>query len=581
MPGQPALFDHFFVKVDGSDIGTDLMDDLIEIEVETSLHLPDALSIHLHDEKLKWIDDGPFVLGKEVELSAQPAGGGQARAVFRGEITALEPEFGEGTHATLLVRAYDRSHRLHRGTHSKAYQQVTDSDLATRIARDAGLRAQVDATSQVHRHVVQRNQTHMEFLSERAQRIGYELYVEDKTLHFHRPAQGSAALQLEWGKELRSFRPRLSLVEQVDEVFVRGWDVKARQAITGHASRSQAAPQIGERQTGQQMASAAFAGASRVVVDIGVASQAEADSVAQAILDEIAGAFIEAEGECWGQPELRAGKAIELKALGRRLSGTYLVTAATHIFPKEGGYVTRFSVHGRRPDTLSALLLPPGQQAREPMAPMVGIVTNNRDPEGWGRIKVKFPWLSDDVESDWARIAAPGAGPERGLYWLPEVNDEVLVAFEQGDINRPYVVGGLWNGADKPPLANSESLAGGEVHRRVLKTRAGHTLTFTDGSDASVVVETAGGHRLTLADEKKQVRLETAGGLSLEMDDNSREVKLEAGGNLTVKSGTNLTIEATGKLELKGATFSLAASGKGEVDGGGMLEVKGGLVKIN
>lgn len=581
MPSQPGLFDHFFIKVDGSDISTELMDDLIQVTVETSLHLPDALTIHLHDERLKWIDEGPLALGKEVEVSAKPADGGQGRAIFRGEITALEPDFGEGTHATLMVHAYDRSHRLHRGTHSRAYLQVTDSDLANRIVRDAGLRAQVEATSEVHQHVVQRNQTYMEFLGERARRIGYEFYVEDKTLHFHKPAQGSAALQLEWGRELRWFRPRLSLVEQVDEVFVKGWDVKARQAITGHATRGQAAPRIGERQTGQQMASAAFSGSSRVVVDVSVASQAEADTVAQAILDEITGAFVEAEGECWGQPDLRAGKAVELRALGRRLSGTYLVTEATHVFPKEGGYITRFSVHGRRPDTLSALLLPPGQQASGRMEPMVGIVTNNNDPEGWGRVKVKFPWLSDDVESAWARIAAPGAGPERGLYWLPEVNDEVLVAFEQGDINRPYVIGGLWNGADKPPLPNSQSLAGGEVRRRILKTRAGHTVTLTDGSDAAVIVETAGGHRLTLADEKKQVRLETAGGLTLAMDDNSREVKLEAGGNLTVKSGTNLTIEATGKLELKGATFSLAASGKGEVNGGGMLEVKGGLVKIN
>ena len=579
MPGQPALFDHFFIKVDGSDIGTDLMDDLIEIEVETSLHLPDALSIHLHDEKLRWIDEGPFALGKEVEVSAQPEGGGSGRPIFKGEITALEPEFGQGTHATLTVRAYDRSHRLHRGTHSQAYQQVTDSDLAHRIAQDAGLRATVDATSQVHRHVVQRNQTHMEFLAERARRIGYEFYVEDKTLHFHRPAQGAAALQLEWGRELRSFRPRLSLLEQVDEVFIKGWDVKARQAITGHATRGQAAPQIGERQTGQQMASAAFASASRVVVEIGVASQAEADTVAQAVLDELTGAFIEAEGECWGQPELRAGKAVEIKAVGRRLSGTYFVTEATHIFRKDGGYVTRFSIHGRRPHTLAALLAPPSPTA--PMSPVVGIVTNNKDPEGWGRVKVRFPWLSDDVESDWARIAAPGAGPERGIYWLPEVNDEVLVAFEHGNIDRPYVLGGLWNGQDKPPLANSASLSGGQVHRRSLKTRAGHTLTFTDGSDAGVVVETAGGNRLTLDDAKKQVRLETAGGLVLSMDDSGRQVKLESGGDLVLKSSANLTIEATGKLELQGMTFSLKGSGQGQIDGGGMLEVKGGLVKIN
>ncbi len=574
--------DQFFIKVDGSDLPTAVMDDMIELSVDTSLTLPDALSIHLHDEKLTWLDDGPFVLGKEVEVAAQLKGKGPSSVIFRGEITALEPEFAEDTHATLLVRAYDRSHRLHRGTRSQAYLEVTDSDLAGRVANDAGLRAQVDDTSEVHPYVLQHNQTAMEFLGERARRIGYEFFVEDRTLYFRKPAQGAAALQLEWGVELRSFRPRLSLVEQVDEVFVGGWDPKARQAITGHATRGRATPQIGERQSGQELAAAAFAGARRVVADIGVASQAEADTMAQAILDEISGAFIEAEGECWGRPELHAGKAVELKALGRRLSGTYFVTEASHIFSKDGGYYTRFSIHGRRPDTLAALLAPPQREGQGMAGPVVGIVTNICDPAGWGRVKVTFPWLLDKVESAWARIAAPGAGPERGLYWLPELNDEVLVLFEQGDVTRPYIIGGLWNGQDKPPLSNGQALdQDKQVHRRVLKTRAGHTITLTDGQDAAVIVETAGGHRLTLADEKKQVRLETAGGLTLTMDDSRREVTLESGGNLKVKSGANLTIEATAALELKGATFSLQGSGKGEVNGGGMLDVKGGIVRIN
>ncbi|MDI7277647.1 MAG: VgrG-related protein, partial [Anaerolineae bacterium] len=419
MPAEPRLMDHFFIKVDGNDVATEVMDDLIEVTVDTSLHLPDAVTIHIHDERLRWIDEGPFVLGKEIEVSAQPEGGGTSQVIFRGEITSLEPDFGEGTQATLLVRAYDRSHRLHRGTHSQAYLDVTDSDLASRIANEAGLRTQVDDTSEVYPYVLQHNQTHMEFLSERARRIGYEFFVEDRTLYFRRPPRDSAALQLEWGNQLRSFRPRLSLVEQVDEVIVKGWDPKARQAITGQAQRGQAAPQIGERESGQQIASSAFSAARRVVVDVAVSSQAEADTVAQAILDEISGAYIEADGVCYGQPQLRAGRAVEIRALGRRLSGTYMVTEATHIYRKDGGYLTRFSIHGRRPATLAALLEPDRRNGQGAHGPVIGIVTSNNDPKGWGRVKVQFPWLPDNVESTWARLASPGAGPDRGIYWLP------------------------------------------------------------------------------------------------------------------------------------------------------------------
>ena len=82
---------------------------------------------------------------------------------------------------------------------------------------------------------------------------------------------------------------------------------------------------------------------------------------------------------------------------------------------------------------------------------VVGRVVNNKDTEGLGRVKVKFEWLSDLNESAWARIAAPTAGKDRGIYFLPEIDDEVLVAFAHGDVRFPYVIGSLWNGVDVPP----------------------------------------------------------------------------------------------------------------------------------
>ncbi|MHB1295101.1 MAG: VgrG-related protein [Anaerolineae bacterium] len=581
MPTEQRLTDHLFIKVDGEDLPAQAMNDLLEVTVDSSLHLPDAFTLHLHDEDLHWVDEGPFVLGKEVEIAAQPEGGGASRVLFKGEITAIEPEFDEGTLATLLVRGYDRSHRLHRGRHSAAYLQMTDSDIAARVAQDAGLRAQVDATSEVYEHVLQHNQSHMAFLTGRARRIGYEVYVEDRTLHFQSPPAGGDALELEWGRQLRSFRPCQSLLEQVDEVIVKGWDPGTRQALTGQAERGRTEPQAGQGDSGAESASAAFEAARRVVVDQPVTSQAEADTLAQALCDELSGAYIEAEGWCYGLPELRAGRQVRVASVGRRFSGSYLVTSATHTYRADSGYTTSFAIHGRRNETILALLESPSAVAGSAHAPVIGIVTNNDDPEGWGRVKVQFPWLSDDVESAWARVTGVGAGPDRGLYWLPEINDEVLLVFEHGDWNRPIVLGGLWNGQDSPPIPNSEALENGAVHRRTLMTRAGHKLTLTDGAEEGVVLETAGGHRLTLADQDQRVLLETAGGLALTLDDGQREVTLESSGDLTLKAGANLTIEATANLELKGQMFSLKGNAKGEVDGGGMLDVKGGLVKIN
>jgi uncharacterized protein involved in type VI secretion and phage assembly len=93
----------------------------------------------------------------------------------------------------------------------------------------------------------------------------------------------------------------------------------------------------------------------------------------------------------------------------------------------------------------------------------VAIVTNNNAEDDYGQVKVKYPWMDDSQESFWARIAGPGGGKQRGLYFLPEVDDEVLVAFEQGDFNHPYIIGGLYNGKDAPPLAVGDVVSGGKV----------------------------------------------------------------------------------------------------------------------
>src|SRR5436305_6326639 len=137
---------------------------------------------------------------------------------------------------------------------------------------------------------------------------------------------------------------------------------------------------------------------------------------------------------------------------------------------------------------------------------VVGVVTNNQnDPEGLGRVKVKFPWLSDEDESNWARVAAPMAGKERGFYFLPEVEDEVLVAFEHGDIRFPYVVGALWNGKDAPPASNGD----GKNNVRVIKSRSGHVVKLNDedGKETIEIVDKSGKNSLVVDTAKNTITI--------------------------------------------------------------------------
>jgi uncharacterized protein involved in type VI secretion and phage assembly len=123
---------------------------------------------------------------------------------------------------------------------------------------------------------------------------------------------------------------------------------------------------------------------------------------------------------------------------------------------------------------------------------VVGIVTDLQDPEGQGRVKVKYPWFSEDHASFWARIAIVGGGSGRGVQFLPEVNDEVLIGFEMGDMHHPFILGGLWNGKDAPPKKTGEVVNGGKVQERLIKSRTGHLIILDDKDGAGgITVRTA------------------------------------------------------------------------------------------
>ncbi|MCP6760385.1 MAG: phage baseplate assembly protein V [Fischerella sp. CENA71] len=192
----------------------------------------------------------------------------------------------------------------------------------------------------------------------------------------------------------------------------------------------------------------------------------------------------------------------------------------------------------------------------------VGIVTNNKDPDGLGRIKVKFPWLSSEEESYWARVLTPMAGNNRGIYFLPEVDDEVLVTFEHGDINFPYVLGALWNGKDKPPLQNDD----GKNNQRVIKSRSGHQIILddTDGKEQIIIQDKTGKNQIIInspenqmnVNVEKDVIIETKGKIILKSSDDDvsiecKNLSIKTQQNYQLEAGSNCTIKAKAQYELE------------------------------
>ena len=220
----------------------------------------------------------------------------------------------------------------------------------------------------------------------------------------------------------------------------------------------------------------------------------------------------------------------------------------------------------------------------------VGLVTNNQDPDNMGRVKVKFPWLSEEHESNWARVLSPMAGPQRGMYFLPEVDDEVLVAFEHGQVEFPYILGSLWNGKDAPPEKNED----GKNNKRVIRSRSGHLITLddTDGAEKIIICDKTGKNEIAIDSTKNSLTIKVEGDFIVEAKGkislkSNQELSLESQADVKLK-GVNLALEGSSKAELKGAQISIEGSAKTEVkgtqvsiNGSAQTEVKGTQVSIN
>lgn len=218
---------------------------------------------------------------------------------------------------------------------------------------------------------------------------------------------------------------------------------------------------------------------------------------------------------------------------------------------------------------------------------MVGVVTNNKDPEELGRVKLKLPIREEENETDWVRVATMMGGKDMGSYVIPEVGDEVLVAFHLGEVRTPYVIGSLWSKKNPPPSVKKTNNS-----IRTFKSRSGHEITFDDNTSGSIKIKTTSGqlielndkdNKITISEKSNQNSVEIVGGMKNEVTvksgnsvitlNNKGDISLESMKSLKIKS-TQVTIEATATLEIKGgANVNIQSSG--------LLNAKGSIVKIN
>jgi phage protein D/phage baseplate assembly protein gpV len=568
MPAPDSHTHGFQIEVEGTPLPDDVRAMLEAFVVDDSLHAPDLFELRFRDPNRAALEKGGFEIGKAVKIAVM--GDANSVTLIEAEITAVEIGVDQyGTHT--VVRGLDHSHRLLRGRRTESYRNMTYSDIAKKVATRAGLTVgQIDSTKTVHEHVCQPNVTDWQFLRSLAQEVGYEVAVVDKKFEFRKPTESQEApgvsdmstygdaLQLTLGTNLISLSFSLTSGGQVSAVKVRGWDWMAKKEVVGQAPAKTVHAQTEAGVTPEQLA-AKFGQPEHVASDVPYTSVDQAEVAAKALAEQIASGFAELTAVARGHPQYRAGTAVSIGLAGSPFDGRYTLTRVEHWYTPEEGYLTNLAVSGRQDRSLYGLAT--GIATKADFGGVVtGIVTDARDPEKLGRVKLKFPWLSDTYETDWVRTVQASAGAQRGAWFVPEVNDEVLVAFDHGDVRWPYVVGGLYNGKDRPKqfvATDPIDSADGSVKARGLQSRTGHYLEFRDetANEAIVLASGDGSMRLEFLQKEKKIHLKA--------------------------TGCAITIETDRNLELKGQKVTITGATGVDIRGGPLVKVTAAQIKLN
>ncbi|MFU0441209.1 VgrG-related protein [Streptomyces sp. BG2AG] len=559
---------------------------LVSCVVDENIGLPDTAVLTYRDPDHDLLSESGITLGTPLKISVVTVQDRARERLFTGEVTAIELDH-DTTGTFTVIRAFSRAHRLQRGRKVVAYRNMKTADIVRKVAAGAGLTCgKVEAAPITYKQLTQPNVSDWEFLQHLAAESGAQVRVDDKgVLQFTRPKPASSApspdtraakhpMVLEYGDNLLALRAVVTGSDGAGDVEVRGWNVDTKTRLVAR-EQSVRSDTVTPGMSPSVAAGAFGASARMTVADTPYRTQAETTAVAGAVSAQVSSGFGEIEAVAFGNPQLRAGEPVALGNVGPAFSGRYTATAAHHVLEPDGGYRTTVIVSASPDRSLAGLT--GGAPSRGPRIPglAIGVVTDIREGKGQrGWVRLKFPWLDDTYVTDWVRTVQWGGNGGGGVF-SPEVNDEVLVGFEQGLLDSPYVLGGLYNGIDRPsehdvPLVDKTS---GKVNRRSLVSRSGNRLELLDTPRGPSGVRLASGNK----------RLEVV------LDERRNEIALTvfAPGSKRPQSSVTLsssgiTLDAgTGNVEVKGRSVSINGKTGVTVDGGLLAVLKAKLIRIN
>ncbi|WP_369382417.1 VgrG-related protein [Streptomyces sp. cg36] len=556
--------------------------------------------------RLTFRDPGRLVLAKmnvqfgtEVVITPIADGQGNGVPLLTGEVTAMEADYDGGGTFT-VIRGYDYGHRLMRQRRVMAYRNQLASDIARTIAGQNGVRiGRIETTQTLYEFLSQPNVSDWDFLARLADENQMVMSLDSKgRLNFVKPKPSSGApspnadsdqnpFVLRARRDILRLRAAVTAADQVNQVESRGWNVTTKRKIK-ETQRISTDASIGIGIEPGKIARK-FASAKLVQTEAPYDTVSEVRHAAKALAADVTSSFAEVEVVVRGNPKLRPGVPVALAKVGEPFEGKYTVTSVQHIFGDNKHYESLVTVTGRQWRSMYGLASGGGggEAARLPGV-VNALVTDVQDPLEQGRVKLTFPWLDDNYVSDWARVVQWGGKGGGGIFPM-DVGDEVLVGFDRGALDHPFVLGGLYNGRDEPTPNDAP------LHYGLKKQASRHTVSDRKGNRVDLLSQQTGMRRqgvriatgndrltINLDRTKTEITVDSAGAVSIK---GGRSVSVRAGTDLTLSAARSLTIKSGGPLNIQGGStvnmraggaMALNATGAVVVDAGGLLNLMGG-----
>ena len=529
-------------------------------------------------------DNALFKPGNPIKLDA--GGTNQQETLFEGSIIGLRIFTGKDFRPYMVVECRDCAYPATQGRKNRIFEKKKDSDIIREVLKDYGS-VDVDATQYQHPTLVQYYCTDWDFALSRADACGLFVFADGSKIKVKKPAvSGSPVLTVTYGEDITAFDLELTANDQFTQYEAVSWSPKEQKAVKVSA----ATPSLNKQ--GDLQPKSLASGDSMLLQTDAPTEEKALKQWADGIALKAGLARYQGSVSFYGSAKVKPGTLIELKGLGKRFNGNLFVGSVTHTIEdnewttEAGAGVPAMNITDE-PDVVSppAAGFLPGLQGLHAAV----VKKLDGDPQKAQRIQIELPWLDGKSKLLWARLATMYATNGMGTYFLPEVNDEVLVGFMNADPTHPVILGSLYGEKHKPPFEYEA-----KNNTKAIVTREKLRIEF-DEEKKVITVATPGKNTLEISDDGKSITLTDQHKNEIKMDSggitlsSSKDIKLTAKGGITMDATSKISGTAKSDISLDGMNVKVQAkvgatvkgNATAELSATGQTTVKGAMVMIN